>query len=128
MFDGVRWSHFIFKRPFSRSSLDPEFEQQAAWVIRNHHCIKWEEGFTPFYLLPKILQRLTEGYTEIYVKGREKSEYIRKFVKVPVVEIEEQPALSPMKVSCFHHTETNCFCSLSIVYFLYNMYILQCDQ
>lgn len=121
IYDGTSVSHYIFKQPYSFSNMKPVFQKQATWLMKNHHCIDWHEGFTPLYLFPKIIQRLTQTSETIYVKGREKTIYIRRFVSQPVMDVQEQPALTRMPPSCFYHSATECFCAL---YTLYQNYVM----
>ena len=125
VYDGNRCSHHIFKPPFPWASLQSEFQKQATWLIRNHHCIAWEEGFTPQFLFSEILRRETRDADAVYVKGLEKSTFIRKHINKPVVEIAEQPALLPMEPSCFYHSNSLCYCALSNVKHLYHTYVME---
>jgi hypothetical protein len=119
-FDGVRVSHFIFKSPFRMDYLSPDLHKQAEWLMRNHHCIDWREGFTPLHKFGDIIKSLCNKVDYVYVKGKEKSEFIKKFTITPVIEIDEQPTLKPRDPSCFFHLRKPCFCALSNVYYLYD--------
>lgn len=127
-YDGIRFSHYIFKPPFPWQMLQPEFKKQAIWVMNNHHCIKWEEGFTPHYYFPQILQRICQKSDAIYVKGLEKAAFIRKFTSTPVHEFGEQPALVAREVSCYYHSNTICYCALTNVKYLFNNYVREYEK
>lgn len=124
-YDGAAMSHYIFKSPFTFVSLPPHLQHQARWLMTHHHCILWDEGFTPAFLFPAVFRNLLRGVTEIYVKGREKAEFLRRYTNIPIVEVEEQPALSPTRPSCLHHSSPVCYCALSNVYHIYNHYIME---
>lgn len=125
VYDGVHVSHYIFKAPFSIHNLSTEFKQQVFWLINNHHCIDWNEGFTPLFMFPQIIQRLTKDADSISVKGCEKATYIKKFVSKPVIEFREQPALTSSIPCCFYHLKSPSICALSNVYFLYETFVMK---
>lgn len=124
-YDGIRSSHFVFKAPFPFTLLPQHLQQQATWLMSNHHCIPWSEGFTPVHMFPQILDRLLQDVEVVYVKGREKSDFIRKHTNKQVLEIDEQPALNAMQASCIHHSRSVCYCALSNVYQLYKFYVME---
>lgn len=119
-FDGNKVSHFIFKSPFRIDYLSPDMHKNAKWLMKNHHCLDWREGFTPLHKFEDIIRGLCNNADYVYVKGKEKSEFIRKFTMKPVIEIDEQPSLKPRVPCCFFHLSTPCFCALSNVYYLYD--------
>ena len=79
--------------------------------MHNHHCIDWNEGFTPAFLLPKIIERLLRDLDTVYVKGKEKAEYLQRFMTKEIVELEEQPTLRESTPSCMFHTNPLCICA-----------------
>lgn len=122
-YDGNKVCHYIFRSPFSMNLLEPEFHKQATWLTNNHHGISWNEGYTPCYKIQKILNSLADCTNKIYVKGKEKANYIRQYVTKPVMEFEEKPNLKQSEPKCFYHINSHCMCSLSNVYFLYENFI-----
>lgn len=124
-YDGATISHHVFKPPFPFDRLPSKFQQQAVWLMNNHHCIPWSEGFTPTHHFADILNRLLKNADFVYVKGREKAEFIRHYTNKPVIEIEEHPALTPTKAACMSHSKSVCYCALSNVYYLYRFYIME---
>lgn len=123
VYDGNAASHYIFRPPFPFKMLPEELQRQAKWLMHNHHCIDWEEGFTPAYLLPKIIQRLTRDVDIVYVKGKEKAAYLKKYTN-KITELNEHPALRASTPSCLYHTDPLCICALSNVYNLYQEFIM----
>lgn len=119
-FDGKRISHFVFRPPFPLDYLPPTYHKQATWLMNNHHCISWEDGFTPLHKFRGIVQWLTEDSDVVYVKGKEKATYVKQFATTPVIELEEQPNITTSEPSCFFHTKEKCICALSNVYSLYD--------
>lgn len=124
-YDGRGVSHYIFKAPFPFSTLPLHLQEQANWLTNNHHCIHWDEGFTPAYMFPKIIRRLVRDADVVYVKGREKAAFLRNYIKKPVLEIEERPALSVSQPICMHHLKSLCYCALSNVYHLHEHYVME---
>lgn len=124
-YDGYKTAHYIFKPPYQFNCLPIQLQKQAKWLMNNHHCISWETGFTQVHQFPKIIDSLTTAMDMVYVKGKEKAEFIRQFTKNPVLEFEENPSLKPMDAKCFNHSKLNCICALSNVYHLYNTFIMQ---
>lgn len=124
-YNGKRVTHIIFKPPFSLNCLETKFRQQAIWLINNHHCIDWNEGFTPSYQINNVMKKLAKSTDTIYVKGAEKAAFIRSFTEVPVIELPEKPALKMSETMCFHHLKEYCICALSNVYQIYNEIVMQ---
>lgn len=119
-FSGTKYCHYIFKSPFSLNNLPSKFHKEAIWLMYNHHCIDWNEGFTPYHKFADIIKNLTSKVKYVYVKGPEKAEFIRKYSLAEIIEIDQQPVLKPQDPCCFYHLRTPCFCALSNVFYLYN--------
>ena len=92
--------------------------------MNNHHCIPWKAGYTPHHKFTEIIKHLTEYVDQVYVKGREKSEYLRKYSLSPVIELNEHPSLTADKPSCFYHFKSSCICALNNVHYLYNNFLM----
>lgn len=121
-FNGHRVSHYVFKSPFPFENLPVELRKQNNWLTANLHGLNWTVGFTPFYQFKKIMASLTENEDVIFVKGREKAEFIRKFTRRQVLELPEHPALPDMEPKCFNHIRSTCKCALTNVYYLYDTF------
>lgn len=124
VYDGNAISHFIFRPPFPFKTLPEDLQRQAKWLMHNHHCIDWNEGFTPAFMISKILQRLLRDADTVYVKGKEKTTYLQTFSDKTIIELDEQPALRESAPFCMYHTNPICVCALSNVYNLYHQYIM----
>lgn len=117
-YDGNRICHYIFRPPFGLDCLDPEALKQTLWLMHNHHCIDWDAGYTPLYKFSNIIKSLTEKVDIVYVKGKEKADFLRKLTSKPIIELEEQPRLKKNAPKCFYHSNsTSCACSLFNVFF-----------
>lgn len=123
-YDGEHFAHYLFKPPFPFNQLQPHLQTQAQWLIRNHHSIPWEEGFVPAHLCGQILCHLVRDAINIFVKGREKANFVRNMTSRAVMELPEEPSLLRMKPSCVYHSSETCMCSLTNVFNLYNSYVM----
>lgn len=124
-FDGKKITHNFFKAPFRMRLLNEEFHRQAIWLMANHHGLNWNHGFTPLHEFHNIIQNVTKNAEAVYVKGREKAQYIRKYSLAPVFEMDEHPGLPKLPPKCPHHLSENSICSLSNVFYLYENFIMQ---
>jgi hypothetical protein len=123
-YDGNKISHFIFKQPFAFNLLSPEMTKQAIWLMKHHHCITWNSGFTPLHSFAPIVKELTAGYLFVYVKGKEKYNFLKKYSSRPVIELDEQPVITPSTPRCFYHSKSPCICALSNVFFMYENFFM----
>lgn len=123
-YDGDKVIHYVFKPPYSFQRLTDTYQQQANWVIRNHHAIEWEQGFTPVHHLPGILRKLSQRCEKFLIKGKEKAKFIQQYVTIPVLELPETPPMKLKEAKCFYHSKEVCMCALSNVYDLYYEYAM----
>ena len=119
-YDGDKLCHYIFKAPFDIKYLPSDLHKQALWLMKNHHCIDWNEGFTPLHKFVEIIKNLTEKVDHVYVKGNEKAKYIRQYSLKPVFELDEDPKIKKEDPRCFYHSKSPSICALTNVYFFYN--------
>lgn len=115
-------AHFIFKPPYPFENLALKYKKQAKWLMRYHHCIKWNEGEIEFEQFKNILNKCTSNAETIYVKGREKAAYLRKVLDKKIVELPESPSLKLSTPSCLFHSSERCRCSLRTAKFLESIY------
>lgn len=123
-YDGHAISHYIFRPPFPFKMLPEELKREAKWLMHNHHCIDWDEGYAQAFMIERIVQRLTRDADLVYVKGKEKADYLKRY-STKIVEFPEKPTLRPSKPSCMYHTYPLCICALSNVYNLYQQFVMQ---
>lgn len=141
-YDGHKLCHYIFTPPYPLRKLpNKKYRKHNKWLMENCLGLRWNDGFTPLYQFKKIISQLSKGVDVIYVKGKEKANFLRKFINsaekpFDVVEFTEQPSLSPstppLAERCFFHrskstttTSTNSTskCALSNVLFLYDTFM-----
>lgn len=123
VFDGQKVSHHVFRPLFPLNCLNIDLQRQAHYLMKHHHCIDWMEGSTPIFQFESIITKTTKQADRIYVKGKEKAQYIRQFVKKTVLEFGEQPSLKLGEPKCFSHSSDICMCAISNVYILYEQFI-----
>lgn len=123
-YDGDKINHHVFKQPFSMDLLSPEAYNQALWLMKYHHCICWKSGHTPVHHFSTIIKTLTDDFEFVYVKGREKADYIKKYCNKTIIEIDEQPILVKTAPKCFYHSNSPAMCALSNVFFLYDTFFM----
>lgn len=101
VFDGLWTCHCVFSAPYAFSQLEPKYQRQAEWLMETHHTIRWGTGYGPLQQLQVIMKQF-ENYT-VFVKGRDKTQFIQKYLNGLVKEIEEekQPAIGTSMPSCF---------------------------
>lgn len=125
-YDGKKISHYVFKPPFRMDLLPPYLQQQAFWVTDNHHGLRWEDGFVPLHKFSEVIQQVTNAGDRVYVKGKEKADYIRKHVSNAIVtEFKEQPAMRQQEPKCFFHLKNPCACALSNVFYLHDNFLMK---
>lgn len=116
--DGAVVQHWIVRSPCPFSMLDTKTKTQCNWVTNHYHGIKWQDGDITIQHLHRQVQPMMQD-SVVYVKGQEKSEYIREFFRPSlVVDLEHYPSLKKLftpPVCCFFHNKTNKICALNNV-------------
>ncbi|KMQ86428.1 hypothetical protein RF55_14581 [Lasius niger] len=55
-------------------------KSQALWLIEHHHGLQWEDGNVPYSMAKRLITKAVMGSTKdevfVYVKGREKREWL----------------------------------------------------
>src|SRR3978361_1835884 len=136
-FNGTQSLHCIFLPPYEFHELSADCQRQARWLTDKHHHLNWSDGYVPLDKLPELLEVAVRGTDRIFVKGREKAEFIENCLRqrlqhhhhrVVVCEFPEQPALTARTPYCpFHRshstttTTKKTFCALTNVHCLYSL-------
>ena len=114
-------SHFVFEPPMPYQMLSSRDRQIAEWLKNFHHSINWEEGYTPMNKIHVIIHQLTQNCDKVYVRGLEKSDYIKQFVGnksiVETVDVAEQ-IIKKQTPMCPFHINNICICAVNNVYAL----------
>lgn len=108
---------YFFRSPFPWSQLDPRYKCENMWVSRHYHGIPWESGDVPYDLLQDVLQNIITPSHIVYVKGKEKQQWlIQEFPGVNFTNLEDLgcPSLQTLKEEvaipiCSYHTISTFF-------------------
>ena len=71
-------SVFLFKPPYAWDKLLDKNKSENRWLEQNFHGLMWRSGNIPYDELKSTLSGLLFG-AEIYVKGLEKSNWLKRF-------------------------------------------------
>lgn len=126
IYDGKDAYYYLFEAPFPFECLTPALQREAVYNIKYHHGIPWTAGDVPPKEFSNIIQLITYKADNIYVKGHQKAELLRTFIRhasKPVVELPDHPKLQSTQPVCCNHTLEKCACALSNVYSLYNFFL-----
>ncbi|KMQ82968.1 hypothetical protein RF55_21313 [Lasius niger] len=104
---------WTFKPPYAWDTISPRRQRSYDWVTRNHHGLAWTHGDIPYKALKSVLKQIFETYTCLYVKGLEKTKFLKTFTKMDIVNLEELPKPLPVsRLTCPLHTTDSFSCAL----------------
>lgn len=117
--------NFIIKPPFDFKRLSRKKQNEANWLIKNYHHLKWGDGSITFKSVVKFL-RSNLKYSTIIVKGMEKKKWFEKILQRKVFNIEDIGCINfkqmylkyPEQFYCGYHNHG--VCALRNVYLLRN--------
>ena len=69
---------FLFKPPYAWDKLLEKNKSENRWLEQNFHGLMWRAGSIPYDELSNTLRGVLDG-AEIYVKGLEKSKWLKRF-------------------------------------------------
>ena len=125
-FNGSQSLHCVFLPPCEFHELIIDCQRQVSWLSNKHHHLNWSDGYAPLDKLQELLGVAVRGAEQIYVKGREKAEFIenclrqQQLLHYPMVcEFAEQPALTARSPHCPFHRHSKTFCALTNAHYLY---------
>ena len=89
---GTILSHYIFVEPTSWRSLTEREKRSVRWLTNNNNCLRWTDGFVPYAQAENLIRAALcydpfeagsgAGTTAtIYVKGLEKSQWLRDILR-----------------------------------------------
>ena len=128
--ESARPFNFLFQPPCEWTSISSKYRNINRWLENNLHGITWTSGNVPYTLLKIILTKIFKNATKIYVKGLEKKNFLKCFVKksIKIIDLYELkcPPLqylineSKGSIKCFHHNKNiqNFDCALRNVILL----------
>ena len=118
--------HFIVNPPSYFNLLSTSLKRQANWLYQNYHGITWNGGVTNFSQVKIFLRKQIQAGV-VYVKGTEKSQWLRELLKsenIDVINLEdisncpnlkELRKMYPSEIKCLNHGKC---CALQNVYLL----------
>lgn len=109
IWDGERIDHYVFKEPFPFKYLSKPLQRQAQWLTQNYHKLHWTDGDVDVSRIPHILNDIRVAV--VYCKGRMKSNYLKKYIKNDIVDLENIPRFFPAATAnahCFYHDSGVC--------------------
>jgi len=125
-------SWFLFKPPCAAKDTVASSLQVNTWLTNNFHGLLWEEGHISYERLNDILATHLDSYNTVYMKGKEKAEFIQQRTRANVVDLVDlgcpslrRPnfwVLTP-RYTCIRHRSTNYVCARDQVLKLYTWYI-----
>lgn len=118
--------HFIVNSPFNLNLLSTPLRRQASWLYQNYHGLTWNSGFTNFSRVKIFLREQIQSGV-VYVKGTEKSQWLRELLNSENIEVinlediyscpslKELRRIFPNQIKCLSHGKC---CALQNVYLL----------
>jgi hypothetical protein len=74
---GTLLFHHIVRPPFNFCLLTPERQRENNWLTRHCHGLEWYQGEIAYVALLDKLRTELAGRPVVYVKGREKRDFVR---------------------------------------------------
>lgn len=110
-----RW---CFLPPFAWEQLSAKKRKTNAWLIRYCHGLRWESGELPYSALQTILLSICISYTDIYVKGLEKTIFLEHLLGRKVLDLNDfncpkMKDLESKEVCCPVHSTPFKHCALA---------------
>lgn len=122
-FNNNEYQNFLIEPPFPFERLSRNKQKEAIWLRNNHHHLNWNDGSVSFKSVQNFLKENICITTDIYVKGIEKTEWIKDIlgdnwyqvvVNIEDLGCENLKSLQKNKppiIQCPHHYTTGC-CAL----------------
>ena len=128
VYDGERFSTFLFKPPYSKSFLKEEDLKIVTYLETQYHGLLWESGFIDLNNFENILTsiRLMYDNPKFMVKGDSKANALKRIFSSDLIfriPLKTEPKLSKFKkqLECYHHKDFNVWhCACNNVKLLYN--------
>lgn len=105
-------SHFVFKPPLSFCSITRDDRRVARYTSAFYHGLNWIDGYTPCSVFDEIIKRLCVNIDVIYVKGRQKVDYLRNIVDKRIVDLVHADNIRRGEPSCAFHINNYAVCAL----------------
>lgn len=112
-------SHFLFKPIVSFGALSEEDQRVARFVTGSYTGLNWEGGFTNSCEFDAIVKQLCRNVDVVYVKGRQKLDFLKHIVNNRIVDLLEAGKITRGIPSCPFHNGNFVVCALRNVELLY---------
>lgn len=119
--DGKMMNHYVFKPQVPYSQLTHSEQKQIAWLENNHHSLRYEDGHVSLSELDNILHRFTAHVNLIFVKGKQKIQFLKQYItNVPIVNLEYSENIPNLVAtvdsnSCMYHNNKSFICCIANV-------------
>lgn len=108
-------SHFVFKPVLSFDALTDE-DKRVARYAGCYHGLRWEEGYICATEFEGIIKRLCADVNTVYVKGREKLEFLKRILENKrIVDLIDADKIRSEEPSCSFHVGDSVVCALTNV-------------
>lgn len=100
----------FFGPPYAWDTLPIKYKMMNKWLKRNFHGLSWEYGSIPYDAAKVMIQTILRQARVIYVKGCEKSYWLKSFLdfSTEIIDLEtlDCPSLRKLpkfRLGCVHH-------------------------
>jgi hypothetical protein len=74
---GALLFHHIVSSPYPRMLLSAEKMRESYWLTKHYHGLEWSDGDILYQLMLEKLKTIFTSVSSVFVKGREKSDYLK---------------------------------------------------
>lgn len=78
---------FLFKPPFPYQYLNSKSKRTNRWLEKHFHHINWNDGFTSYEELDRIMIHFCSRFKRIFVNGLEKQNFVQKITSKEVIQV-----------------------------------------
>lgn len=121
--DGSFVEHWIVAPPYEFYMLKKDKRREAVWVKQNYHGLSWGDGGISYGAFQDELKQVCSDVRRVFVKGKEKTEFLKTLLKNDVINLEDYntPRLKKLMFNsylpvlrCFRHCKHKKYiCALS---------------
>lgn len=135
---GSKVQSIIFKPPFPYTALPETQQKVATWVKHFCHGMDWNDGYTPYFEMKNIFNRILGSYDVVLVKGMEKKIFIENILSNKTVSVRDMdetccPRINDLRKQmsfrkCFYHSRATDQCASENVRLLLHWYINKVEK
>lgn len=123
--DGSFVENWLVAPPYNFYNLSKAKRKESVWLTLNYHGLKWDDGGLCYSSFLDELRTLCKDAQNIFVKGKEKADYLQSILNRNVTDLERYNApslkelLKTSKIPllrCYRHSkQKQYFCALTNV-------------